>query len=65
LSKAWKLGIERSHGSHQLQTSWACGSQEIVESLYAYGARYVMLEQNCRGASKIVHSKVPKKNLNV
>jgi len=47
------LGIERSHSSHQLQTSWACGSQGIVESLYAYGASYVMLEQNYRRTSKL------------
>jgi len=53
MSKEWKLGIERSHGSHQLQTSWTCGSQGIVESLYAYGVSYVMLEQNYGGASKL------------
>lgn len=47
------MGIEKSHGSHQVQTSWACGSQGIVGYLHAYGTCCIMLEQNCKGASKL------------
>jgi hypothetical protein len=48
-----EIGNRKKSGSHQVQTSWACGSQGIVRSLHAYSTCCIMLEQNCKKVSKL------------